>query len=152
MRSEKSIDSLLDVRAKVESISFDNHKSLGKWSASQIFFHLAAAIEASMEGLPHGYPAVVRKVVRPFRWIVTRLRFPPWLPIPHAIRFKLEPPEDSQFEVQKSRLLNAIQKFEAFNNSVHPPHPVLGLLSRDEWIGFHIRHCKHHLSFVQMKP
>ncbi len=150
MPAENSIVSLSGVKAKVKSITVDNHELLGKWSSAQILFHLAAAVEASMEGLPQGYPAVVRKVVRPFRWFVTRIRFPPWLPIPNAIRFKLEPPKDADFEFQKTRLLNAIQKFEDFKSN-HPPHPVLGPLRRDEWIGFHIRHCQHHLSFVRLK-
>jgi hypothetical protein len=126
-----------------------NHRTTGAWSAAQNFYHLASAFEGSMDRLPHGYPFVVRLIVRPIRWIVTGHRFPPWLPIPSAIRHKLEPPRDLEFVAQKERLLRMIDAFRDFSAD-HPPHPVLGRLSRDEWIGFHLRHCEHHLSFVQI--
>lgn len=99
--------------------------------------------------LPTGYPKLVRLMVRPLRLIITRYRFPPWLPIPASIKFRLEPPDDAQFDEQKSRLLNAIHAFNS-HDSKHPPHPVLGELTRDEWIGFHLRHCSHHLSFIRV--
>lgn len=123
--------------------------NLGRWTTAQIFYHLAGAIEGSLEGLPQGYSLVVRLLVRPLRHLVTSIRFPPWLPIPQAIRFKLDPPSDAELMAQYERLMKAIDRFQSFQEE-HPPHPVLGKLSRAEWIAFHQQHCRHHLSFIRL--
>lgn len=145
----QSFRTMDELESFVDRIHANNHVTLGRWTAAQIFFHLAAAFDGSLQELPTGYPKVVRLLVRPFRLFVTRYRFPPWLPIPASIRSRLEPPDSVQFDEQKSRLVNAIH---AFNSHVgnHPPHPVLGQLTRDEWIGFHLRHSSHHLSFIRI--
>ncbi len=149
-RRKARLLTLAELREQIQSIESGNHDLRGKWSAGQVFYHLAAAFEASIEGLPAGYPRTIRTLVRPFRWIITRVRFPPCLPIPNAIRFKLDPPTHADFDLEKSRLLGSIERFVEFSGQ-HPPHPVLGSLTRDEWIGFHLRHCQHHLSFVALK-
>ena len=137
------------LRGHILQIEIGNHSPTKRWDAAQNFYHLAGAIEGSMKQLPAGYPFLVRLVIRPFRWIVTRYRFLPWMPIPAAIRYKLDPPKELDFSEQKDRLLSAIDSFQQFRDA-HPPHPVLGRLSRDEWIGFHLRHCEHHLSFIRI--
>jgi hypothetical protein len=142
----RNMDELLSF---IDRIHPNNHDTLGHWTAAQNLFHLAAAFEGSLQELPAGYPRAVRLIVRPFRLIVTRYGFPPWLPIPASIRSKLEPPDVAQFDEQKSRLVNAIHNFNS-HVGYHPPHPVLGELTRDEWIGFHLRHSSHHLSFIRI--
>ncbi|WP_186767633.1 DUF1569 domain-containing protein [Blastopirellula retiformator] len=42
----------------------------------------------------------------------------------------------------------AIEQFER-HEGPHPPHPVLGYFSHDEWVGFHLRHSEHHLRFIR---
>ena len=140
---------LEQVREHIQQIQFGNHSPTKRWSAAQNFYHLAGAFEGSMQQLPVGYPFLVRLIVRPFRWIITKYRFPPWLPIPAAIGHKLNPPENLDFGQQKKRLLAAITSFQQFHLD-HPSHPVLGRLTRNEWIGFHLRHCEHHLSFIKI--
>lgn len=139
-----------DIRERVQLIEPDNHKTLGKWSAAQNFFHLAGALEATVTSRPAGSPGVTRKVAKPIRWFITRVRFPPFVPIPDSVRSLLEPPEDADFATQKLRLLTTIDRFRDFDGEL-PPHPVLGPLTRDEWIGFHLRHCQRHLSFIALK-
>ncbi|MEZ6091954.1 MAG: DUF1569 domain-containing protein [Pirellulaceae bacterium] len=138
-----------DIGKRVQSITSDNHKVLGKWSAAQNFYHLAAAFEATVISRPSGSPPVKPKVGRVLRWFVTRVKFPPFISIPEEVRDRLEPPADAEFETQKRRLLESIERFREFDG-VHPPHPVLGPLTRKEWIGFHLRHCQHHLAFIKV--
>lgn len=128
-----------------------NHENLGSWTTAQIFYHLAAAFEASIDTtpLPAGFPATARLLIRPLRWVVTRIRFPPRLPIPAAIESKLKPPLNLGIMDQYWRLLRAIENFEQHTGEM-PPHPVLGSLSRSEWTGFHLRHSEHHLSFIKL--
>jgi hypothetical protein len=138
-----------ELRSFIDRICQDNHVTCGRWSAAQNFYHLAGAFDGSLHELPAGYPRMVRLLVRPFRWIVTRYRFPPWLPIPASIRHRLEPPSDADFDEQKARLLAAVDAFQSHVGE-HPSHPVLGKLTRDDWVGFHLRHCSHHLSFLRI--
>lgn len=141
-----NLDSL---RTHLLRIERNNHATSGNWTAAQNFYHLASAFEGSITGLPMGYPKLVRLVIRPFRWVVTSYRFPPWLPIPTAIKHRLAPPENVDFDEQRSRLLASIDAFEEYTGT-HPSHPVLGTMTHREWIGFHLRHCEHHLSFIAL--
>lgn len=138
-----------ELREYIQQIEPQNHNITKNWTAAQNLFHLAGAFEGSMNQLPRGYPLIVRVILRRFRWVVTRYRFLPRLPIPKAIKHNLNPPDTVEFAEQKNRLLDAIGMFQHFPNE-HPPHPVLGRLTRNEWIGFHLRHCEHHLSFIPL--
>ncbi len=140
-----------DLKEYLARIVESEHKNLGKWTTAQIFYHLAAAFEASVDAAPlaPGFPRIVRWIVRPCRRFVTHVRFPLWLPIPASIRFKLEPSPNAEFAEQYSRLLDAIVQFEMHTGAM-PPHPVLGKLTPTEWLGFHLRHCEHHLSFIEL--
>ena len=138
-----------ELRDYIQSIEVQNHRTTKNWTAAQNFYRLAGAFEGAMNELPRGYPFLVRLIVRPFRWIITRYRFPPWMPIPDSIKHALNPPETVDFAEQKNRLLQVIELFKQFPNK-HLSHPVLGKLGPDEWIGFHLRHCEHHLSFIEL--
>jgi len=140
---------LNELRDYLQRIEANNHTTTKNWTAAQNFSHLASAFEGSLEGLPPGYPRVIRWLVRPFRWILTSYRFPPWLPIPKTAKFKLQPGDDLDFAEQKSRLLKSIDAF-ADQDAERHPHPVLGPLSDAQWIGFQLRHCEHHLSFIKL--
>ena len=78
-----------ELRARITRLECRDHNVLGEWTVGQMYFHLAAAFEGSIEGLPAGYSLLTRIVLRPFRSFVTRVRFPPLLPIPRAIASKL---------------------------------------------------------------
>lgn len=144
----RSID---DLKKQLVRIVGTEHGNLGGWTTAQIFCHLAAAFEVSLDATPSpaGYPRTVRWIVRPFRWLVTRIRFPPGLPIPAAIAFRLDPPPDAEVTEQYERLVTAVDRFDNCRGPL-PPHPVLGPLTRSEWTGFHLRHCEHHLSFIRL--
>lgn len=140
----QSIDELRDL---LEQLGYKKHRTHGNWTVGQIYYHLAAALEASIDGLPPGYSRFARLIIRPFRSLVTKICFPPWLPIPKTIAFKLAPPTDVDCGEQHARLLRAIDRFQHHEGPL-APHPVLGSLSRSEWIGFHLRHAEHHLAFI----
>ena len=146
-----TFDSIDDLLLHIERISRGNHHVLKRWTAAQNFYHLASAFEGSLNGLAASYPLPVRVLARRLRWVITRFRFPPWLPIPSAIRESLDPPASCDFDTEKTRLVLAIHDFQRYTGQ-HPSHPVLGQLTRSEWIGFHLRHCEHHLSFISLKP
>lgn len=139
-----------ELKNYLQAIDAENHATRGRWTAAQIFFHLSAAFNGSLEGLPPGFNVVVRKFLRPFRFLVTNILFPPFLPIPSSVAHKLEPPANLDFEDERRRLLEAIRRFEEHEGPL-PPHPVLGMLTETEAEGFHLRHCEHHLSFLRLE-
>ena len=143
-------EDLEDLRLHILKIGSEERETQGGWTLGQIYYHLAAAFEASVEGLPPGYHRMVRLILRPMKSFVIKVRFPPWLPIPQSIAFKLAPPAKVCCSEQYDRLLAAIVAFEKHHES-HPPHPVLGSLTKQEWIGFHLRHSQHHLGFVKVE-
>lgn len=145
---KRKLQDLNELRSIIEQLREEQIETRGQWTAAQILYHLASAFEGSLNRLPVGYPLLVRRLVRPFRWMITKYRFPPWLPIPAAIKDRLDPPADVCFEEQQTRLLRAINLFTDHADD-HPPHPVLGELNRSEWIGFHLSHSSHHLSFIR---
>ena len=142
------LESIEMLREEIIRVNENAIGTTGNWSIGQIFFHLAAAIEGSVEGLPPSYSRFTRTIIHQFRWIFTRIKFPPWIPIPPSIREQLEPPADAVVAEQYQRLLQAMDKFSAHVGD-YPPHPVLGRFSKQEWIGFHIRHCQRHLAFIK---
>jgi hypothetical protein len=146
---QERFNTLDELRSLIERLGCSNCRTRGNWTVAQIYFHLAAALEASIDGLPPGYSRVVRIMVRPLRSFVTKICFPPWLPIPKAIAHKLAPPHDADCGEQKLRLLRAIDRFQSHKGTL-APHPVLGPLSRSEWIGFHLRHANHHMAFIEL--
>lgn len=140
--------SLDDVRGRIKAISqAESRRTRKRWTIGQIYYHLAAAFEGSVRELPAGYSRTARLLARPFRFLLIRGWFPQGLPIPKAIADKLAPPPDADEQEQQTRLLAAIDAFEQHAGPL-PPHPVLGPLSRDEWVGFHLRHCQLHLDQI----
>ncbi|TWT32883.1 DUF1569 domain-containing protein [Blastopirellula retiformator] len=99
------IKTLTQLQKRLAKIAESPHETTGRWTAAQIFYHLAAAFEGSVEGLPPGYNVVARTLVAPVRWILTRVWFPAGIPIPAAIADKVAPPPEADLEEQYQRLL-----------------------------------------------
>ena len=146
------IAQLNSLREEIVRVNLHSRGTTGNWTVGQIYFHLAAAFEATVEpsvkNQQPSFSLVKRIAMRPLLWFVTRVRFPSGIAIPPSVRRKLEPPIDADALVQYERLLLAIEQF-ASHEGDFPPHPVLGPLSPQEWLRFHIQHCRHHLWFIQ---
>lgn len=149
-RRSLHFNSLDDIRADVEMLARSQDlKTLGNWSAGQIFWHLATVMKGSLDGIPPMMPGFVRAILR----LLFKRRF---LTKPMAAGFKLPakavsiiPPPTSfadglQFIRQQLDRLQAETKRE--------PSPVLGALTREEWDQLHCRHAELHLSFLVPSP
>lgn len=144
-------ETLDDLRAELDRLGAATVEPVGGWTAGQNYWHLAAAFDASMRGLdaPASIPRPVRWLARRGRALVLRRGwFPPRLPVPVAA---LVPPEDAD-ETKSLRLLR--RAIDTFERTDGPPsrHPVLGPLTRDEWMAFHLRHCELHLKHLVPIP
>ena len=70
-------------------------------------------------------------------------RFPDGRQVPAP--FDPKPGLDAAHEAQS--LARAIERFRSATGPF-PAHPIIGPLSRDEWLRFHTMHAEHHLGFA----
>jgi hypothetical protein len=62
-------------------------------------------------------------------------------PSPISVNFQLGDQEGIEC------LVRGVERFQQPDPSVHP-HAVLGELTHEQWLQFHLWHCEHHLSFL----
>jgi uncharacterized protein DUF1569 len=146
-RRELHFDSLEDILAEVDRLAGSREiKTLGNWSAGQIFEHLARVMDRSIDGFENTLPAIVRFV---FQYTLK----PRLLNKPMTAGFKLPakagaeliaPP--TSFEDGLAHIRGAIHRLQTDPKRV--PSPFLGPLTRDEWTRMHCRHAELHLSFL----
>lgn len=142
-RRELHYPDLTAVLAEAESLRDGGYHRVGNWSLGTIAHHLGTAMCYSRDGFPRLWPGYQRAVLR---WLFlprilrrkrTNLRFPA------PISIETEIADDEGI----ARLDTGIQRFQ------HPdgefaPHIILGPLSQEQWLQFHLWHCEHHLSFL----
>lgn len=133
--------SLGESLAEVERL-LEGHTTAGRWSLGQILDHLATALRLTMLG-PTGPAAEPRSdVLR--RLFFRRGRFPEGIEAPTPL---LIPAPDVDVDTAAGRLREAIAGWDSADGPF-PPHPRLGVMSREEWDRFQCMHCAHHLGFA----
>lgn len=135
------------VRQHLEKLDNAKIETTGRWTAGQILYHLAAAFEESSKPQPQGMRRPSRLMKLPLRLVVFTGMMPRNMKIPPAVEARLTPPDGADLDTQLARLRNAIDTFEKAQSPA-PMHPVLGVLTRNEWRKFHLRHCELHLKHI----
>ncbi len=139
--------SLDDVLAEVDSLARVRElRTLGNWSAGQVFQHLAVAFTCSIDGFHFRLPAPVRFLFRLFlkRTFLTK-PMKPGFRLPARAAKQLVAPPISQEEGLHS-LRQAIHRLQTEERRAI--NPVVGKLTREEWDQLHCRHAELHLSFL----
>jgi hypothetical protein len=139
--------SLDDVATDVERLAnAKDIRTLGNWSAGQIFQHLANAINHSIDGFGHRLPAMIRFFLRVFfKGRILRKPMSAGFQLPASARADLIPPP-----IDLPDGLQSIRAALARLHSETPcqPHPAFGPLTPEEWLQLHCRHSELHLSFL----
>jgi hypothetical protein len=142
-RRDLTFASLDDVMPEVERL-LAGHTTVGRWTLGQICNHLASALRLTLEAPPS--PAEPTREQRVARRLYFRSgRFPDGMEAPVRV---LQPQPGLDAATETEALREAIARF-ASTTGPFPAHPVLGPLTREEWIRFHSLHCAHHLGFVR---
>jgi hypothetical protein len=134
--------SYADLLADAEHLAETNVKTLGNWSLGQILKHVAQATDSSIDGSGFVLPA-------PARWIFTLLMKRRFLTQPIPAGFKAPKrfqPEDTSVEEGLDLLRNAISR--QASEPQRAMHPAFGMISREEWTLFNLRHAEMHMSFA----
>ena len=140
-----TLDELLDDARQLVSSEVKLH---GNWTVAQMLKHLAIAFTGSIDGISFAPPWFVKVMARLFmkrRFIEKSV--PAGFTIPDKHRAELVPSESTDAQEALAELEAAVSRLK--NESHRVEHPVLGVLTTEEWTQFHLRHAEMHLSFAE---
>jgi Protein of unknown function (DUF1569) len=145
-RRELRFTSIADVIADAERLAaYPDTKILGNWPLSQLFTHLATAVNGSIDGMPFKAPWFIRLLGPFIKGRVLRNKMSPGLNLSRETEAGFFPAVSSQQEALQ-RLRTAVGRLEKERMTAR--HPVFGKLTHDEWTQLHLRHAELHLSFA----
>jgi hypothetical protein len=145
-RRQVSYSSLQEVLADAERLSKGKVKTLGNWSAGQIFRHLATGLDVSIDGTKAKFPWWLRLVAPLFKSKLINSPMPPGFKLPAGAAPFLEPGPVVSTDEGLSALRTAIARQEKEPNRA--ASPVFGPLTRDEWNRIHLHHAALHMSYL----
>lgn len=139
----ESLDDLLD---DAETLAGTEVQTLGNWSQGAIYGHVAAAMNASIDGFPGKVPWFVRVVAQLFmRKMLLEGPLKPGFKLPKDAEEKMWP-KGMTADEGLAALREAVERQRTETHRV--PHLALGAISNDEWTQAHLRHAELHMSFV----
>jgi len=134
--------SYADLLADAEQLAATKVKTLGNWSYGQILKHVAQATDSSIDGSGFALPA-------PVRWGFSLLMKRKFLtqPIPAGFKASMQfQPEEVSIEEALTLLRQAVVRQDS--EQKRAMHPAFGMISKEEWTLFNLRHAEMHMSFV----
>ena len=141
-----TFQTLQEVATEARSLLRSGYEQAGKWSLGQNCNHLAQTLNMSVDGFPIALPFPVSAVNRWLffhtRWfgqVAGRVRVPTFPRLAQS-----DPVDDS---VGVERLTQAIERVLSCRDGF-AANPVMGRLSREQWLQFHVFHAERHLSFL----
>lgn len=144
-RRSLRFNTLDEIIVDAERCVAENYRTLGNWSAGQIFEHLALVMDGSIDGLPFRVPAPVRFVLKFFKRRFIEGPMSPGFNLPKS-GASLEPPATTTTEAGLEHLRQAVARSKA--TTVRAPSPALGVLTREESDRLQMTHAAMHLSFL----
>jgi len=145
-RRDVHYQSFDDFLADAEQLAAGQTEMLGNWTLSQVFGHLANALNYSIDGFPGSAPLPLKIIARLFmRKMIFEGPLKPGFKLPKDMESKMIP-QGMSTEEGLAALRAAVdrQKFE----TRRAPHPVFGKISVDDWTRAHLRHAELHMSFA----
>jgi hypothetical protein len=140
--------SLQEMLADADRLSSCPVKTLGNWSAGQIFRHLAISFHGSIDGFTMTFPWYFRLMARVFKKKLLSGPMPPG--------FKLSPevaesmvPEATSTEEGLADLHAAASRLEREPHRAR--HPLFGNIGKEEWNRIHLKHASLHMSFLVLE-
>jgi len=116
----------------------------GSWEVARTFNHLAQSIEFSMTGFPEIKSPVFQNTVGQLAFSLFHARGKMSHNLAEAIPGETIQAVDVDSKASLQRLMQALQRFESFENPLQP-HFAYGGLSKDEYAIAHVMHINNHL-------
>jgi hypothetical protein len=144
-RRQVKYSSYAELLADADRVAAGPVKTLGNWSAGQIFQHLANAYLGSLDGYEMKAPWYVRAGAWVLgRWLLS-MRMPAGFKLPPDAARELVPPPTTT-EEGLAALKKAVARLQAEPQRAR--HPVFGNLSNADYDRLHLNHASMHMSFL----
>ncbi len=104
-------------------------------------------MNVSIDGTPERFPWALRIALRLVRKRIIGHPMKPGYQVPANVAALLRPEMTPCLRESLFKLRNATARFQT--QSVFPPHPAFGTLTRDEYRALALRHAELHLSFIE---
>jgi hypothetical protein len=126
-------------------VASPNTKMLGNWPLGQLLTHLTLAMNSSIDGISARAPWFIRMLGPVIKWRVLSHGMSAGFKLPKQVE------ADSFPAAASSR--DALEEFRSAVGRVQREkmtaiHPVMGRVTHEEWMQFHLRHAEMHLSFA----
>lgn len=145
-RRELRFNTFDDLLAEAERLAGGEVKMLGNWSLAQIFSHLAAGVNSTMDGTTFKAPFFMRLMAPFMKKKFISGGIPPGFKIPKEAQAQFLPADDVETEAALGALRKAIERFKSAERLA--AHPLCGKLTKQETEQFQLRHAEMHLSFA----
>jgi hypothetical protein len=150
-RRKLDYKSLEEVLADAERLSSGPPvKTLGNWSAGQIYKHLADSFNSSIDGSTMTFPWYFRLMATAFKKMLLRGPMPPGFKAPTDGANNSVVPGPTSTEEGLAELRAAVERLGRDPRRVKSP--LLGSLSNEEWNRLHLNHANLHMSFLVPQP
>lgn len=145
-RQTLTFRTLDDIARFVEPLPARGATSTGRWSAAQNIEHIAAVIDASVDGFTFNAPFPIRVFATLMRKRFLTKGFNPGIKMPSNVPASFNPGPDTQLDSAVQHLTKSIQR--AKDKKMTVVSPIFGALSHDQWIDMHCRHAEMHFSHI----
>lgn len=144
-----TLDQLLtEARRLAETDHAGQLKSTGTWTLGQAFGHIAGWATAINDGTYPKVPFIIRVMMRLMKNRMINAPMKPGVKIPGIANGTLFI-DVLTVEDGLSGLFRAVEVIKATNSPFM--HPLLGLMTPEQFIALNLRHAELHLSYFQAK-
>ncbi len=122
-----------------------NTRMLGNWPLYKLIGHLAVTINKSIDGISVQMPWYIRFV----GWLIkgrVLKGLSPGIKLPLDVEADWFPDASSTAQEALEAMRRAVGRLQTEKMTAR--HPVLGNLTHEQWIQYHLRHAELHLSFA----
>jgi uncharacterized protein DUF1569 len=145
-RRTLKFNTLDDLVRDVQDVSKTGVNSTGNWSAGQIVQHVAAVIDASIDGFSFTVPLPMRILGRLIRGRALKKGLNPGIKMPRSAQASFKPGPETRFEDAAKNLAQSVDL--AKQRTMTAVSPIFGQLTHEQWIQLHCRHAEMHFSFL----
>ena len=150
-RLDLRFSSLSDACADVRALREGGYELTGNWSLAQILDHLNRSLAMTFDGADFGPPAVLRPMIRMIMMPMVRRGAPIKMRATAPGPVKPSSVDELDEQACADRFYELADRMMAADASFVQPHPMMGKLSREQWLAMQTWHCAHHLSFAVPK-
>jgi hypothetical protein len=147
MQTDKTLadgGSRASIATRIRELRSDSARRWGRMSVDQMLCHLTDSYVGAIGERP--ISPVGLRIPRPIlKWLMLNTPWPKSAQSPLEVDAERGGTPPSDFGRDRTRLLDAIDRFCAAPDLSRAPHPLAGAMTRTEWLRWGYLHADHHL-------